>query len=232
MVSIPFRYEEPTYDPSFVEPKYAYADVYSGYAFDQPPPKSCLHTFPIYPESFSDNIYSNWVGAATDGYYPADHQVFQDQYMSGYAYDTTSTTYMTKGQAMEYEFNNGFSNNPQFLLGFAPGYSSPNFGSTSTTAWSPSEPSVASLSPPSDTQWEEKSSVAEYPLADEADEILQGLGLYDCPELAADHGPSGQLYASYSSPGRGLKLEESFEFKEEYSDDEDEDEDEEGSDED
>lgn len=227
-MSIPFRYEETAYEFSSVEPKYVYTDVCSGYTFNQAPlPKPCLHTFPIDFGPFSD-IYSSCTGVTTDGYYLADHQIIQEQYASGYAYDTAATTYMAKYHAMEYEFNTGLPNNPGFLPNFATEYSSSNCGTDAPsypqTAWSPSEPSVASLSPPYDTQWEEKDFAAgfEYPLGNGTDEVLQGLGLYDCPELATDHESLEEPYASYPSSGRGLKLEESFEFKEEYSDDEDE----------
>ncbi|KAF3270960.1 hypothetical protein TWF970_010673 [Orbilia oligospora] len=95
------------------------------------------------------------------------------------------------------------------------------------TTWSPSEPSVASLSPPYEVHLEKMGFAArtEYPL-DDTDEVLQGLGLYDCPELATDCGSLDELCSSYLGLGKGLKLEESFEFKE-YSDDEEDEEDEE-----
>ncbi|KAK6339490.1 hypothetical protein TWF718_008898 [Orbilia javanica] len=230
MVSIPFRYEETTCDLLSVESKYVYTDVYPGYNFCQAHfPKTSSHAYPVHFEPFSDNIYSNWTGATPNEYYLADHQITQEQYANEYTYDMIATTYMPKCHDMEYELSTRIPNNSGFFLNFTSEYLSPNCDSTAApsypqTAWSPSEPSVASLSPPYDIQWEGKDPVAyvEHPGAEEADEVLQGLGLYDCPELASDHGPFEQPCASYRNSGRGLKLEESFEFKEEYSDDEDE----------
>ncbi|KAK6523939.1 hypothetical protein TWF281_001900 [Arthrobotrys megalospora] len=236
MVSIPSRYDEHPYEFSSVEQKYVYADTPSGYVFNQAPlPKPCLNTHPIHIGPMSDNIYSEWANVTVDGYYITDHQILQGQYHNGYPYETTATLYMTGYHAMEYEFCTGPPNQSGFLPGFAIGvYSSPHGDNIDApsypqTAWSPSEPSVASLSPPYESRWEENDSPASngYSSNDVADEVLQGLGLYDFPEFASDYCPSGVLYASRPGSGRGLKLEESFEFKEEYSDDEsDDDEDE------
>jgi len=82
--------------------------------------------------------------------------------------------------------------------------------------------SVASLSPLSDTQSWQASSMVTTPFTEEDDEEpLQALGLYYCPDLAMD-----EIYIDpkRSSFGKGLKLEESFEFEDESNEEEDEDE--------
>ncbi|EGX52561.1 hypothetical protein AOL_s00007g549 [Orbilia oligospora ATCC 24927] len=169
----------------------------------------------------------------TDGNHLADNQAIQEQYATGYSYNAAATVYMAKRyHAMEYEFNTGLPINPGLLPNFTTECPSSNCSSIDTppyppTTWSPSEPSVASLSSPYEVHLEKMGFAArtEYPL-DDTDEVLQGLGLYDCPELATDCGSLDELCSSYLGLGKGLKLEESFEFKE-YSDDEEDEEDEE-----
>ncbi|KAK6514130.1 hypothetical protein TWF506_008551 [Arthrobotrys conoides] len=245
MVSTPFRYEETRYEFSSTDPEYIYADTsYPAYAFNQSFfPKTCSNnssssSSSIPFEPFSNNMYPSWAELTTDGSYLADHQIIQEQYASGYAYNATAMIYMAKYHAMEYEFNTGLPNNVGILPDFAIECLLSDCGSTNIPSyppitWSPSEPSVASLSPPYDVYLEKKdlAARAESLLGDEANEVLQGLGLYDCPELATDHGSLDELHASYLGLGKGLKLEESFEFREEYSDDEEDEEDEEQSDE-
>lgn len=86
-----------------------------------------------------------------------------------------------------------------------------------------SMPSVASLSPVSDAGWQDSSSQCYQ--EEEEEEPLQGLGLYDCPELTMDEVDEdfGFLNSKRFSLGRGLKLEESFEYEEVDVDDEESD---------
>ncbi|KAK6352669.1 hypothetical protein TWF730_009483 [Orbilia blumenaviensis] len=230
MVSMPARYDEIAYEFSPAESRYAYPDDYTSYTFNQAPPqKHFLPTSSIHFEPFLSNAYPNWTGVATDTYYLPHHQILQEQHVVGHSYDETALLFMAKYHIMEHEFNTGIQSNSGFLPGFSPENPSPddvsiNISSHPQAAWSPPEPSVASLSPPYEPQWDgrDPETNAEYPLGDAGDEVLQGLGLYDCPELASEYKTPGELYSSCPSLGRGLKLEESFEFKEEDSDCEEE----------
>jgi len=85
--------------------------------------------------------------------------------------------------------------------------------------------SVASLSPLSEGPSPQNSSLASIPyFEDDNTEPLQGLGLYDFPDLAMDEAQSSFEHPDPKrvSLGKGLKLEESFQFNEDCLEDDDE----------
>ncbi|KAF3236254.1 hypothetical protein TWF128_001416 [Orbilia oligospora] len=119
---------------------------------------------------------------------------------------TTDGNCLADNQAIQEQYATGYSYNAAATVYMAKRYHAMEYESNTGLPINPSLPNFTT----------------EY----DTDEVLQGLGLYDCPELATDRGSLDELCSNYLGLGKGLKLEESFEFKE-YSDDEEDEEDEE-----
>ncbi|KAF3912864.1 hypothetical protein AA313_de0204910 [Arthrobotrys entomopaga] len=172
--------------------------------------------------------YSNWNATPEGmiGYCSESQQMLQEPYPNGYSLDPTAAIYMTGYHAMEYDFSVNFDGScrtdlcPSSRIYMSPYGDIEQCTQYPQASWSPSEPSVASLSPPYDCNWGQTDSIKAVPDYDDPnEEVLQGLGLYDCPELAPkdkSSGGFGSFDVQYTSQGRGLKLEESFELTEGY----------------
>ncbi|KAF3927269.1 hypothetical protein ABW20_dc0109417 [Dactylellina cionopaga] len=216
------------YDACFAEQKHVYSSINPYYAFDQTTfPKLSLpyEDNRSYPGCLGNISYTDWNLTPDDAieYCFNNQQMLQEAYYDGVHFDSIGATYMSGHHAIEYQFGM----NTQEPSGICPDldpsspiYMSPCCDLTycnhySQTAWSPSEPSVASLSPPYDNCWNQTDSTQDMPeRKHQEEEILQGLGLYDCPELIVEDDPFRALGAERF--GKGLKLEESFMLEDGY----------------
>ncbi|KAK6347031.1 hypothetical protein TWF696_007116 [Orbilia brochopaga] len=209
----PFLLEE----KHFMCPQFIYPDTYPEYNLNQP----------SYPEPIGDMTYSNWNSTLvnTTGSCFQNHNIFEQPSARIYTEDVAPIMQIDNYHQAWHDF--GFNQGTPMATAFAPFSDSrilmspygdfDYYTQYPQAAWSPSEQSAASLSPPSNRSLEQ--DVYQRHLQDsgaQEEELLQGLGLYDCPELMTDDRchidpNSGQL-----GLGKGLKLEESFELNEEY----------------
>ncbi|EPS44313.1 hypothetical protein H072_1694 [Dactylellina haptotyla CBS 200.50] len=210
------------YELCSAEQKQLYYGSYSDYIFNQTAftkPPTCEQTHTLYAGVTEEIAYPGWNSIPEDtiAYCLDNQQILSESY--GYPLDPNSTIYMTGYHTMEYDCGTGLELPEDRTDPYQPfrKYMSPygNMGDCSQyphANWSPSEQSTASLSPPYDYNWDQADSINCHPNSDsQNEEVLLGLGLYECPELTMGDGSD-----SCFNQGRGLKLEESFELKAEY----------------
>ncbi|KAF3940707.1 hypothetical protein ABW19_dt0202655 [Dactylella cylindrospora] len=189
----------------------------------------------------SNDLYSNWNQLPETAEYLFDSQqmIPQEPYFSEYPVDA-SGLYMTGYPTTSYSLGVGFEEPTALPLQMdqTQTYFSPS-GTPNSQLWyqeparfdfahysqfpesMTSSPSEESLSPRSiRNSWLDEPSHDQY-ADDQEEEPLQGLGLYDCPDLTMDEVESG-LCSRRLSLGKGLKLEESFQLNEDCLDEDDE----------
>ncbi|KAJ6256586.1 hypothetical protein Dda_8451 [Drechslerella dactyloides] len=212
----PFLLEEKHY----VCPPFVYPDSYTGYnTFNQLP----------YSEPVGEMIYSNWGSTlenATGSCFQNHPQFFQSPPARLYTDDIAPMIQVENYHQAWHDFGfnqetpaaTAFTSYPDSRILLSPYGGFDYYTQYQQPAWSPSELSAASLSPPSDRDLGQEACLVDVQESSiQGEELLQGLGLYDCPELITDDTHTGSNSGQLGL-GKGLKLEESFELNEEYLD--------------
>ncbi|KAF3926714.1 hypothetical protein ABW21_db0204746 [Orbilia brochopaga] len=214
----PFLLEE----KQFMCPQFVYPDSYPQYNFNPHP----------VAQPSGEITYSDWTSTLAN----TAASCFQNQHV----FDPSSTRFYTEDVAPIMQIDNyhqawhdfGYNQATPPTEAFIP-YSDSRilmspysdfdyYTQFPQPAWSPSEQSAASLSPPSDQTVEQDAYLGNFGGSGmQEEELLQGLGLYDCPELMTDDTSQINPHSGQFGSGRGLKLEESFELNEEYMEDSD-----------